>query len=184
MTTDAVLNNGKGYYDITWNNSGDIDTDETLDTAILMSLFEEARATSSEIPASEQRRGWIGNETTPSFEQGSKAWEFEQERITGSILAELGVVINNSLSKLVEEGIAVSVSVLTPYLRNGTVIVPIDIGRDGSQVERKYYPLWDNTGKINATTTISPPPAEEGSILFDSLGSALIDDAGEYITTT
>lgn len=129
-----------------WNNSGDIETDETLDTAILMSIFEEARATSSEVPASQSRRGWIGNETTPAFEQGSKAWEFEQERITGSILAELGVVINNSLGKLVDEGIAVSVNVLTPYLQNGAVVVPIDIGRDGSEVERKYYSLWDNTG--------------------------------------
>lgn len=146
MTTDVRLDNKKGYYDIAWNNSGDIDTDETLDTAILMSIFEEARATSSEVPASQRRRGWIGNETTPSFEQGSKAWEFEQERATGSILAELGVVINNSLIKLVDEGIAVSVNVLTPYLQGGTVMVPIDIGRDGSEVERKYYPLWDNTG--------------------------------------
>lgn len=146
MTTDARIENGKGYYDIIWNSSGDIETDETLDTAILMSIFEESRATSAEIPESQNRRGFIGNETTPGFEQGSKAWLFEQERITGSTLAELGAVINNSLIKLVDEGIAVSVSVSTPFLQNGTVIVPIDIGRDGSKIERKYYPLWENTG--------------------------------------
>ena len=148
MTTDVRLNKDKGYYDISFNASGDIETDQTLDTAIIMSIFEEARASASEIPASNKRRGWLGNETTPAFEQGSKSWEFEQERVTGSILAELGVVINNSLQKLVDEGIAVSVKTNTPFLRNGIVVVSVDIGRDGSQIERKFFDLWENTGQF------------------------------------
>ena len=148
MTTDVRLNKDKGYYDINFNASGDIETDQTLDTAIIMSIFEEARASANEVPASNKRRGWLGNETTPAFEQGSKSWEFEQERVTGSILAELGVVINNSLQKLVDEGIAVSVKTNTPFLRNGIVVVSVDIGRDGSQIERKFFDLWENTGQF------------------------------------
>ena len=147
MTTDAILNTDKGYYDFDWTVSGDISTAETLDTYILMSLFEEVRATPAEVPESNRRRGWVGNESTPGFEQGSKAWEFEQERITtGTTLSELGVVIRNSFQRLIDDGIAVSVEVETPFLRKGMVCVRINLGRDGSRVDRLFFELWENTG--------------------------------------
>ena len=76
MTTDVILNADKGYYDFEWTESGDISTDQTLDTYILMCLFEEQRATPAEVPESNRRRGWSGNESTPGFEQGSKVWLF------------------------------------------------------------------------------------------------------------
>lgn len=148
MTTDVILNRDKGYYDFEWTASGDISTAETLDTYILMSLFEEVRATPAEIPESNKRRGWIGNESTPGFEQGSKAWLFEQERITGTVLADLGPIIRNGLQRLIDDGIAVSVQVETPFLRKGVVCVFINIGRDGSRVERRFFELWDNTGRF------------------------------------
>ena len=144
MTTDVQLNKEKGYYDFEWV-SGDISTAQDLDTAILMSIFDEVRASPSEIPSAQLRRGWIGNETA-GYEQGSKAWLFEQERVTGSILAELGVVIRNGLQWLIDDGIAVSVFVKQPFLRLGKVIVEIDLGRDGSQVDRRYFELWNATG--------------------------------------
>lgn len=146
MTTDVVLNNAKGYYDFEWTESGDISTDQTLDTYILMCLFEEVRATPAEMPESNRRRGWVGNESTPGFEQGAKAWLFEQERTTGTVLAELGPVIRNGLQPMIDEGIAVSVEVETPFLRGGKVCVFINLGRDGSKVDRRFFELWDNTG--------------------------------------
>lgn len=148
MTTDVILNKDKSYWDFEWDSSGDISTDQTLDTAILMSIFEEVRATAAEIPESNRRRGWIGNESTPNFEQGSKVWMFEQERITGSVLAELGVIIRNGLQWLIDDGIAVNVSVEQPFLQNGSVVVYINFSRDGSKVERRFFDLWDNTGNF------------------------------------
>lgn len=148
MTTDVILNRDADYYDISWTDGGDIVTAETLDTYILMCLFEEVRATAAEVPEANNRRGWIGNESTPNFQQGNKAWLFEQERITGTVLAELGPVIRNGLQPLIDEGIAVSVQVETPFLRNGKVCVYINIGRDGSRVDRRFYELWENTGRF------------------------------------
>ncbi len=148
MTTDVILNQDKGYYDFDWTASGDISTDQTLDTYILMSIFEEVRATPAEVPESNKRRGWVGNESTPGFEQGSKAWLFEQERITGTVLSELGVVIRNGLQRLIDDGIAVNVEVETPFLRNGKVCVNINLSRDGSKVDRRFFELWDNTGNF------------------------------------
>ncbi|MCK4759968.1 MAG: phage GP46 family protein, partial [Candidatus Aminicenantes bacterium] len=147
MTTDVILNTDRGYNDFDWTESGDISTDQMLDTAIKMSIFEEVRATAQEIPVSNKRRGWIGNETTPDFEQGSKSWLFEQERLTGSVLAELGVVVRNGLQWLIDDDIAVSVIVEQPFLSQGKICVYINLGRDGSKVDRKLYEVWDNTGK-------------------------------------
>ena len=146
MTTDVKINHAKGYWEFDWTDSGDISTVESLDTAILMSVLDEVRATSSEIPESNRRRGWIGNETITDFEQGSKAWLFSQERLTGSVLAELGVVVRNGLQWLVDDGIAVNVAVEQPFLRGGKVCVYINLFRDGSPVDRRYYELWENTG--------------------------------------
>lgn len=148
MTTDVVLNTDRGYYDFDWTESGDISTDQSLDTYILMSVFEEVRATPAEMPESSKRRGWVGNESTPGFEQGSKAWMFEQERVTGTVLAELGVVVRNGLQRLIDDGIAVSVEVETPFLRKGRICVFINLGRDGSPVDRRFFELWDNTGNF------------------------------------
>lgn len=148
MTTDVILNERKGYYDFDWTDSGDFSTAETLDTYILMCIFEEVRATPAEVPESNLRRGWIGNESTPGFEQGSKAWLFEQERITGTVLAELGVVIRNALQILITEQIAENVIVETPILKDGSVSVFINLFRSGSEVDRRFFKLWENTGNF------------------------------------
>lgn len=148
MTTDVVLDISNGYYDITFNDEGDINTAEHLDTAILMSIFGEARATESEIPQAQLRRGWIGNESTPGFDYGSKAWQFEQERLTATNLADLGPIVHNSLQWLVTDQIAERVEVENPFIRSGKVCIRINLYRDGSQVDSRFYELWENTGNF------------------------------------
>lgn len=148
MTTDVILNRDNGYYDIGFDAAGDIETGETLDTAIMMSITEQVRATAAEMPDSYLRRGWVGNETADGFEQGNKAWLFEQERVTGTMLAELGPVIKNGLQWLIDDEIAVSVEVETPRLQNGAVVVAINLYRDSSEVDRKLYEIWNNTGNF------------------------------------
>lgn len=149
MTTDVKLNKDKGYYDFDWTESGDISTTESFDTGILMSIFEEVRASPEEIPESRKRRGWHGNESTPDFEQGSKSWLFEQERVTETMLGELGVVIRNGQQWFIDDELAVNVTVPAPFIRDNKVVAPIDFGRDGSKVDRRHFVLWDNTGDFS-----------------------------------
>lgn len=146
MTTDAVIEKKTvGYYDITFDAAGDIETSQSLDTAILMSILAEVRADSSEMAESHRRRGWIGNESTEEIEMGSKLWLFEQARITVSNLAELGVIINNGLQWLVEQNIAISTTA-NAFYRDGIVQVEVILVRTGSVVERRFFELWNNTG--------------------------------------
>lgn len=134
-----------GIYDIQIDSEGDVKTEDFLDTALLMSLFAERRATSSESPNPELRRGWIGNESTPDFEIGSKLWLYEQARITRTILNGIETAISNGLQWFIDDGLAVRIDV-SSALVNGAVTVSIDIFRLSSPVEHRNLILWDNTG--------------------------------------
>lgn len=146
MASDVIIRQDKGYYDFEWSENGDLPVDQALDTAILMSIYEEVRANSSEIAVDNLRRGWIGNESTPGFEQGSKFWMFEQERITTSMLAELGTVINNGLKWLIDDNIAISTSA-NASLKNGEIVAEVIFERPSGKIERKLFTLWGNTGQ-------------------------------------
>jgi phage gp46-like protein len=140
---DAVLYEDESY-DIHFDAQGDIETADQLNTAILMSLFCERRAASSEMPAPELRRGWIGNVSTPGIEIGSKLWLYEQARVTKSTLNGIASEALNGLNWLVEDGIAVDIDAEATI--NG---LTVNLTRPNSEVSTQFYKLWEGTG--NAT---------------------------------
>ena len=147
MTTDVLLNQDKGYFDFEWTENGDLSTCESLDTMIWMCLFEEKRATSSEVDRPEFRRGWSGNESTPDFEIGSKIWQYSQERITGTLLTSLRTDIRAALQPLIDIAKAESVEVDKPTAKKDGVYVNITIKRSPTEIEKRFFRLWDNTGR-------------------------------------
>ena len=145
MTTDAVLTDND--FDFQIDTNGDILTDDFFDTAFLVSLFAEQRATASEVPESHRRRGWIGNEATPGFEIGSKLWLYEQARATRTNLAGIETAALNALQWMIDDAIAISVSA-TATLSDGSIALEVIIKRPSSKVEKRYFELWDNTGNF------------------------------------
>ena len=146
--TDAVLTkNGrvKGLFDFSLTADGDILTQDFFDTAILMSFFCERRAASSEVPVSRNRRGWIGNESTPGFEIGSKIWLYEQARITRTTINGVVDAANDSLDWMIDDDIAVSRNAFATTTTE-SIILGVDIARPNSPVERRFFKLWNNTG--------------------------------------
>lgn len=147
-TTDAVLTkDSTGLYDISLDSNGDIHTEDFFDTSILMSIFCERRATSEEVPTSHYRRGWIGNESTPGFEIGSKLWLFEQARLTRETLNGINSVVKNGLQWLIDDGIALEISVSSTLGKNNNIEVIVVITRPNSKIEKRYFELWRNTGQ-------------------------------------
>ncbi len=132
-------------YDIQIGADGDIVTKDFFDTAILMSLFCERRASSPEVPESHRRRGWIGNEATPGFEIGSKNWLYEQERISRTVFNALAKSSFDALEWLIDDGHVLDVRT-SVNLNNGAVELTVIIERSGSEVETRNYTLWNNTG--------------------------------------
>lgn len=147
QTTDADLSlNDDGVYDFTLDSEGDILTKNFLDTAILVSLFTDRRASASEVPSSHRRRGWIGNESTPNFEIGSKLWLFEQARLSRGVLNEIVSAAREALKWMVDDGIALAVDASAEFSLNSTIGLTITLSRPNSKVEHRYFELWENTG--------------------------------------
>lgn len=147
MTTDAVLTDD---FDIIIDENGDILTDDFFDTSILYSIFGERRASASEVVEPQLRRGWIGNDD--DFENGSKVWLLSQARLTRSNLNRLESEIRSALQWLVDDGYAVAIGRITVDLNNGVVGAWVPIERSRDKVDRKFYTLWENTGRATQHT--------------------------------
>lgn len=150
--TDAVLtiNVTTQLYDITIDTDGDILTEDFFDTSLLYSLLGERRADPSEVVEPQLRRGWIGSEDK-EFENGSKLWLFEQARVKRSNLNRIEDEARKSLQWLVDDDLVVSVDEVTTTVKNGKITLEIVIRRSRSQVERRFFVLWQNTGlRLNA----------------------------------
>lgn len=150
-TTDAVLSRtSSAKWDLTIDATGDILTADFFDTALLMSIFAEKRASESEVPESRFRRGWIGNESfSDDFEIGSKIWLFEQARLNRDTLNGITSAAIEGLQWFLNRGFAINLIVDT-VLVEGTVTLQIDIFRPNSKVDRRFFSLWDGSGVTNS----------------------------------
>lgn len=146
-TTDAVLSRTEtAKWDLTIDSTGDILTADFFDTALLMSLYTERRASESEVSESRFRRGWIGNESfTDGFEIGSKIWLFEQSRLNRDTLNGITSAAIEGLQWFLNRGFAINLAVDT-VLVQGIITLQIDIFRPNSKVDRRFFSLWDGSG--------------------------------------
>lgn len=148
--TDPLKGSVIVNFDISFDSDGDILTDDFFDTSLLYSILGERRADPSEVVEPQLRRGWIGNEDK-DFENGSKIWLFEQSRVTRSNLNRIEDEARKALQWLVDDGLVVSVDEVTTAVKNGKITLEIVIRRSRSQVERRFFDLWENTG-LRSTT--------------------------------
>lgn len=147
MTTDAVLTIDPltGFYDFTLDENGDIKTADFFDTSLLYSIFGERRASPDEMVEASLRRGWIGN--GDDFENGSKIWLSSQSRLTRDVLNRLQDEAEKALQWLVDDGLAVSIDQVVATISKGRVVLDITIRRSRDKVDRKFFVLWENTGR-------------------------------------
>jgi len=146
MTTDFLMRAGPdGVYDWELDEEGDIANGDFFDTSIIYSILGERRALPSEVPSPRRRRGWIGNEFE-EHENGSKIWLYEQSKTTRTILNNIESEAIIALQWLVTDGYAVSIIAAKAVVTREETGLSISIQRPNSQVEHRYYTLWNNTG--------------------------------------
>jgi len=145
---DATLDElAGGIFDLRIGFDGDIETKDTFDTAITVSLFSDSRADASQVKNPERRRGWIGNEYTPGFQIGSLLWTFDQTRLTRAVMNQIEDEARAALQWLVDDGLAVAISDVTVRsTAQGRVTLSLTIQRSASEVEFRLFTLWQNTG--------------------------------------
>lgn len=144
---DAVLQEiPGGAYDLKIGFDGDLETEDSFDTAIIVSLFTDARANESEVLEASRRRGWIGNERTPGFQVGSKLWLLEQSRLTRTVMNQARDESRDALRWMVEDELAVSIGNARAFQESGSLFLEVTIQRTSSEVEKRLFELWSATG--------------------------------------
>lgn len=140
---DLLLKQGPdGSFDIAIDGS-DFATVDGFETAILVSLFTDARAPAALVSQAISRRGWVGNILTADIgrDLGSILWTYEQTRLDTGTLTGLQNAAQLSLSWMIEDSIAqnVSVEVDRTNIRSVTVGVRI-VGQSNAVSE--YSAQW------------------------------------------
>lgn len=125
---------------------GDIAADEGLETAVLISLFSDARATSDMLHIEDRDgdlRGFWGDLNTQD-NTGSLLWTIKRAKQLSKTLAEAREYCQRALSWMVEDKVADRVVVTTEYPQRGWMAIQVDIYRTRSNnpVTYRYNYEW------------------------------------------
>ncbi len=123
-------------------------TDDGLKTAIIVSLFTDARARDDDpLPAPGDRRGWWGD-SAPKIRGdriGSRLWLLYREKRLQSVLNRGRDYAQEALAWLVEDGIAQSVTVVTEALGEDILAIGVEIVRPGTTQRQRFDFTWEKT---------------------------------------
>lgn len=117
--------------------AGDIASDDGLQTAVLISLFADARATEDMIPAIDRDgdlRGWWADAYADETgdQTGSLLWTIQRAKQLQRTLADARDYARNALAWLIEDRVADRVEVFTSYPQRGWMLLDVRIYRPGS----------------------------------------------------
>lgn len=122
--------------------------DDTLKTAVVLSLFIDRRAEADdELPDNTgNRRGWWADTYADVLDDriGSRLWLLSREKQLPSVLARAKEYAEEALAWLVEDGVAESVTVETWWVRMGVMGLLVKIFRpDAPAIDYKFDYLWE-----------------------------------------
>ena len=133
------------YYDINFDNNGDFEQVNNFDTSILLSLYTDQRAASSEVEEASKRRGYIADQLYISFKHGSKLWLLDQSRLNNNIRNLAKTYTLESLQWLLDENYLENINVQTKIQNNNDITIIIT-GNTINNSNLWSYSLWKNTG--------------------------------------
>lgn len=148
MTDYALLLDDLGGIDIGFMD-GDVIPEDGLETAVLISLFSDARAVEDQIPPSDRDgdlRGYWGDvrPQVAGDQTGSLLWVLKRAKQLSKTLADAREYAQRSLKWLVDDGVAQSVTVNTSYPYRGWMLIEVIVYRPGSAnpVTFRYGYAW------------------------------------------
>lgn len=117
--------------DIAVTEAGQIARDDGLRTAVLLSLFLDARA-SAEDPLPDgtgERRGWLGDALAPDAADrfGSRLWLLSREKQTEGVRARSEIYGREALAWLVTDGLASAIDVAATWRSRGVLALRVRI---------------------------------------------------------
>jgi len=126
---------------------GAIRIDDGMHTAILISLFTDARADGDdELPdAGGDRRGWWGDAfpVVAGDETGSRLWLLFRSKITPATINRARDYARAALAWIVEDGIAASVDVTVEAQERHRLAIGVVLTRPTGPARERYDFVWE-----------------------------------------
>lgn len=122
----------------------DLAGDDTLKTAVLLSLTTDRQAQDHEVATGEDRKGWWADAyaSTEGDLFGSRLWLLARTKQLQSTQVRARDYAREALQWLVDDGLASSVEVTAMTPRIGWLVLDISIGLNGSR--RRYRFEWSD----------------------------------------
>lgn len=128
---------------------GDLVTDDGLRTAVILSLFSDARARDDDaLPdAGSDRRGWWGDvAASPADDRtGSRLWLLARSKNLPAVLANVRDYVREALAWLIEDGVAASIDIVAETPRRDALALGVTINRPGGAAGRRFDFVWEAT---------------------------------------
>lgn len=127
---------------------GLLQLDGGLRTAVLISLFTDARADAADVlpTAGDDVRGWWADTfaETEGDRIGSRLWLLSREKATNKTLERARGYARDALAWLIEDGIAATVEVATSWHAQGVMRMDVDLTPNtaGATAER-HTAFWN-----------------------------------------
>lgn len=123
----------------------DLEADDGMETAVILSLFSDARAPDGTVPpdGTGNPRGWWGDVGDPDGKElGSLLWLLWREKVLPPTVARARDYCRYALRWMIEDGIAAAVNVQAERGGMYQISVGIEIIKPTGQALRYAY-LWD-----------------------------------------
>lgn len=128
-------------------HDGNLETDEGLETAVLISLFTDARVDEPELRGGSEidPRGWWGDAyaRAPGDGLGSKLWALARKGVSAETRRLAEDFSREALAWLLADGLAKSITaVALPWRRDGIAL------RIAIERPRRLAPRWERTWEV------------------------------------
>ncbi len=135
--------------------AGDLVAEDSLRTAVILSLFLDRRANDDDIlpNGSDDRRGWWADTVAPMTDYGigggsasgdhigSRLWLLSREKQLAGVLERARHYAEEALTWLVEDGVATAVQVTATNPRQGWLVLEVTVTLSDTSEYRETFPL-------------------------------------------
>lgn len=136
MTDLALVWEAESYAGDLALAGSDLASDDSLRTAVLISLFSDRRAEAGELPPGETaRRGWWGDSLTDGDRIGSRLWLLGREKRTQDVVRRAEEYAREAVTWLVDDGAAERVAVAAEDAA-GALLITVTVWLPGGAEER------------------------------------------------
>ncbi|QII37519.1 hypothetical protein G3M83_07320 [Rouxiella badensis] len=124
--------------------SGDLQSGDDLETAILISLFTDRLAREDDEFDGDNRRGWWGDQDQ-DYPIGSRLWLLRRQKLTLATANKAQDFAAEALKWLVDDGVVASISPVTQIVYPNRLNLFISYQKPGQDaVSKRYFWVWES----------------------------------------